>query len=202
VAGPVVFDLTWLVLGMLRPGFSIISQPVSGLGIAAGPCCRPGGPDSALMNAAFVAQGLLIVVGVFAAFQTIRELSPAARRTCVLLLGIGGVGSAMDGVFTLASAPLGHLTGFLLLFFVVPLCGFTTCGLLLRRSVSWRRFGTLLAAVGCPVTLALSILFFLTFNPSTVGTDQGVAGLTERIAGFELQGWYAALGWLAFRKLS
>ena len=64
VAGPVLFTLGWFVLGFISPGYtmwgtriapySIISQPLSGLGL---------GPTGPLMNAAFIASGLLIVVG-------------------------------------------------------------------------------------------------------------------------------------------
>src|SRR5260370_36028800 len=102
VAGPVVFTLGWFVLGFISPGytmwgarvapFSIISQPLSGLGL---------GPTGALMNAAFVASGLLIVLGAVGVFMAIPELSPSARWIGTVLLALPGVGSLIDGVFTL-----------------------------------------------------------------------------------------------------
>jgi len=50
------------------------------------------------------------------------------------------------------------------------------------------------------VTLALAVLYFATFTPTIEGIQRGVAGLTERILVVELQAWYVAMGWLAFRR--
>ncbi len=75
---------------------------------------------------------------------------------------------------------------------------FLVAGLVLRRISRWRRFGSWLL-LGSPLTLALLILFLFTFTPTAAGASSGVAGLTERILIVEVQSWYAALGWLAFR---
>ena len=56
--------------------------------------------------------------------------------------------------------------------------------------------------LGSPLTLALMVLYFLTFTPTVAGTQSGVAGLTERILVVEILAWYVALGWLAFRRTS
>lgn len=60
IAGPVLFTLAWVILGVLSPGYtawgtriapySSLSQPISGLGL---------GPTAPFMNAAFVLRGLL-----------------------------------------------------------------------------------------------------------------------------------------------
>jgi hypothetical protein len=63
------------------------------------------------------------------------------------------------------------------------------------------RFGTALMAAG-PVTLVLTVLYFATFTPTIQGIQTGVAGLTERILVLEIQAWYVALGWLAYRRPS
>lgn len=75
---------------------------------------------------------------------------------------------------------------------------FPVAGFLLRRIPCWRRIGAWLMLAG-PLTLALAVLYFLTFSPTAAGARTGVAGLTERILVVELQAWYVALGWLAFR---
>ncbi len=197
VAGPVLFTLAWFVLGFISPGYtmwgtriapySVISQPLSGLGL---------GPTGPLMNAAFIASGLLIVVGTVGVFQAIPELSPAARWIGTVLLALPGVGSLIDGVFTLERF-LFHFLGFGLA--LTTVVGFPVVGYLLRRVPGWRGFGSWLIVAG-PVTLALTVLYFATFTPTIDGVRHGVAGLTERILALELQAWYVAIGWLAFRR--
>src|SRR5579884_1610384 len=64
VVGPILFTLTWVILGFLSPGYtawgvrvapySPLSQPISGLGL---------GPTGPYMNAAFVLTGLMVMVG-------------------------------------------------------------------------------------------------------------------------------------------
>jgi len=197
VAGPVLFTLGWFVLGFISPGYtmwgtriapySIISQPLSGLGL---------GPTGPLMNAAFIASGLLIVVGAVGVFQAIPELSPSARWIGTAVFALPGVGSVIDGVFTLEHF-LFHFLGFGLA--LTTVVGFPVVGYLLRRVQGWRGFGSWLIVAG-PVTLALAVLYFATFTPTIDGVRHGVAGLTERILVLELQAWYVAIGWLAFRR--
>src|SRR5260370_11834 len=66
------------------------------------------------------------------------------------------------------------------------------------RVPGWVGVGGWLIVAG-PVALALAVLCFATFTPTIEGVQHGVAGLTERILVLELQAWYVALGWLAFR---
>ena len=197
ILGPVVFTLGWLVLGFISPGYtmwgvhvapySAISQPLSGLGL---------GPTGPLMNADFIVSGLLIVAGVVGVFATIRGLSPVARWTCTILLALPGVGGVIDGVFTFENF-LPHFFGFGLA--LTTVVGFPVVGFILRRIPSWRRFGTWLVAAG-PLTLALTVLYFMTFTPTVEGIQHGVAGLTERVLVLELDAWYVALGWLVISK--
>jgi hypothetical protein len=198
VAGPVLFTLAWLILGEISPGYtawgvhiapySPISQSISGLGL---------GITAPFMNAAFVSGGILLLIGVVGTFQSIREIGAGARWTCTVLFGLLAVGMAMDGIFTLESGAL-HFAGFGL-GIASAMLGFVAGGLILRRVPSFRRFGTWLL-LGCPLTLALTILYFLTFSPTVAGTQTGVAGLTERVLVSEVLAWYATLGWLAFRR--
>jgi len=200
VVGPILFTLAWVILGALSPGYtawgtriapySPISQPISGLGL---------GPTAPFMNATFVLSGLLILVGVVGIFQGIREMRALARWSCIVLLALSSLGMVVDGFFTLESI-LPHTAGFLL-GCATPVLSFAVIGLLLRPITSFRRFGTWLL-LGSPLTLALVILYFLTFSPTVAGIQTGVAGLTERILGIEVQAWFVVLGWLAFRRTS
>jgi hypothetical membrane protein len=167
----------------------MITQPFSGLGL---------GPNGALFNAAFLLGGLLIMLGVFGVFQTIGAGErPALRKAGVALLTLSGLGSVICGVFTLESFFL-HMAGFLL-GVGAPVFGFLVVGLFLRDIPRWRRFGTWLL-LGSPLTLVLIVLFFLTFQYDKMAAGVGVAGLTERILVLEVQAWFVAMGWLAFRR--
>jgi hypothetical protein len=193
-AGPVLFTCAWLVLGFVSPGYtawgayipySAVHQGVSGLGL---------GPTAPYMNAAFILNGVLSLVGVVAIFRTAPDLSPRARWTCTVLLAVPAVGSLIDGVFNLESFML-HNLGFALVLSVA--FWFPITGVLLRRIPRWRRLSAGLIAAG-PITVALAVLFFLTFTPTIDGSRTGLAGLTERLLILEIQAWYVALAWLAF----
>lgn len=196
VAGPVLLTAVWVVLGLVSPGYTLwgvrvapysaISQPVSGLGL---------GPTGPYMNAAFVVSGILLIAGAFGIIASIRELSPRARQVCTVLLALPGIGCVLDGVFTFESFFL-HFVGFLLA--LTTVAGFPIVGLILRRLPDWRRISTWLIAAG-PLTLILAALYFATFTPTTAGIQTGVAGITERILIVEIQAWYVAMGWLAYR---
>lgn len=198
VAGPILFTLAWFILGFLSPGFTIfgtliapyspISAGISGLGL---------GFTAPYMNAAFVLGGLLTLVGVVGSLHSIREMGIIARWASIVLLAFSGLGMAMDGVFTLESF-FPHLIGFFL-GAGTPVLSFLVTGFLLRRIPRWRRFGSWLL-LGSPLTLALLVLYFLTFSPTAAGARTGVAGLTERILVTEVFAWFVALGWLAFRR--
>jgi hypothetical membrane protein len=198
VAGPLLFTLAWVVLGVLSPGFTIfgtriapyspISAGISGLGL---------GRTGPYMNAAFVCSGLLLLAGVIGAVGGIREMSAGARWCCSVLLGLSALGLVLDGLFTLESF-LPHLLAFLLAT-GAPVLSFVVTGLLLRRIPRWRRYGTWLL-IGSPLTLALLVLYLHTFSPTAAGARTGVAGLTERILVVEILAWFVALGWLAFAR--
>jgi hypothetical protein len=197
VVGPVVFTLGWLILGFLSPGYtmwgvhvapySAVSQPLSGLGL---------GPTGPYMNAAFILSGLLMMAGAVGVFASITELGPVARWTCTVLLAAPGVGAVIDGMFTLESFFF-HFIGFGLA--LTTIVGFPVIGLILRRVPHWRRFATWLVVAG-PLTLALTVLYFMTFTPTIEGIQHGIAGLTERVLVLELDAWYVAIGFLAFRR--
>jgi hypothetical protein len=142
------------------------------------------------MNTAFVVSGLLLLVGVTGAVQSIRQVGAVARRTCSALLALSPL-----GIFTLESMLL-HSVGFFLAA-ATPVLSFLVAGLLLRRVPRWRRFGDWLL-LGSPLTLALLVLFFTTFNPTTSGAGRGVGGLVQRVLIVEVHAWFVALGWLAF----
>jgi hypothetical protein len=112
------------------------------------------------------------------------------------LLALPGVGGVIDGIFTFERF-LPHFLGFGLA--LTTVVGFPVVGFTLRRIPGWRRFGTWLVVAG-PLTLALTVLYFMTFTPTIEGIQHGIAGLTERVLVVELDAWYIALGFLALHR--
>jgi hypothetical membrane protein len=201
VLGPLLFTLAWIVFGVLQPAtptaFGVmgglsgaISNPISGLGV---------GPSAAPFNTAFVACGLLQLIGTVGAIQAIRPGGRIALRTlCVVLLAISPLCLALAGIFTLASALLVHVVVGTLLF-ASPVLGFLVTGAFLRGTPGWKQLGTALL-VASPLTLLLFILYLASFDQATASAGLGIAGLTERVLMVQVQAWYVALGWLAFRR--
>lgn len=197
-AGPVLFTLSWLVLGFVSPGYTLyghrftsyepISQPISGLGM---------GTTAPYMNTAFVATGLMLTVGVVAAFRTFPPDRPALRRWSVGLLAATGIGQVICGIFDLQST-MPHSLGFFLAA-GTPVVGFLVAGRYLRHVAGWRRLGTGLL-LASPLTLVLLIGFFATFQPTADGAEHGIAGLVQRLLILEIHAWFVAIGWLAYRR--
>jgi hypothetical protein len=200
VVGPILFTVSWIVLGELSPGYtawgiqfapySPISQPISGLGL---------GPTGPYMNAAFLLEGLFLLAGAVGIAQAIPQIGAGARWCCMALLALSALGAAMDGIFTLESF-LPHFIGFGL-GCGTPVLSFLVIGFLLRRTPSLRRLGNGLL-LASPLTLVLLILSVATFNQATVVAGQGIAGVTERILIVEVSAWFVALGWVAVRRAS
>jgi hypothetical membrane protein len=198
VAGPVLFTLTWLILGFVSPGYTLfdhrftdyspISQPVSGLGM---------GTTAPYMNTAFVVTGVLLIAGVVGAFRTFPADRPTLRRWSVGLLAGTGVGQIMVGVFDLEVVML-HSLGFFLAI-GTAIVGFLVAGRYLRGIPGWRRLGTGLL-FGSPLTLALLIGFFATFQPTAEGAEHGIAGLVQRLLMLQVHAWFVAIGWRAYRR--
>lgn len=198
VAGPVLLTVAWFVLGFINegyelfgvrvPGYSPISQPISGLGM---------GSTAPFMNAAFALNGLLLGIGILAVFHTTREDGPPTlRRVSTALLLLVPLGSVMDGLFDLEAMML-HSLGFFLAT-GTPVVTFLVAGSYLRRIHRWRRFGTRLV-IGSPLTLVLLVAFALTFTPTIEGMTHGVSGLVQRLLVLEVLAWPAAMGYHAWR---
>jgi hypothetical protein len=201
VAGPLLFTLAWIGLGVFQPptlslygvmgGLTgAISNPISGLGV---------GPLATQFNVAFVVCGLLQAIGCIAAVQVLaadRRAFP--RQLCAAGLAVSPICLSLAGVFTLASALVVHIIVGTLLF-LTPVVSFLATGLLLRGTPSHRRLGSALIAAA-PLTLLLFIAYSVSFDQATAAAGLGIAGLTERILMLEVQAWYVVLGWMAFRS--
>ena len=195
IAGPVLFTLSWLVLGVVSDGYTLwdhtftdyspISQSISGLGV---------GSTAPYMNTAFVLCGLLLIAGVIGVMQVTTPGRPTPRATTILL-ALTGAGQMMCGIFTL-KAIMPHMLGFVIAL-GAPIVSFLVAGRHFRGVPGWRRFGTWLR-LGSPLALVLLVAYFMAFEPTADGAEHGIAGLVQRIGVIHAFGWFAAMGYLAF----
>jgi hypothetical membrane protein len=187
IYGPIFFALAYTILGFIRPGFSQISEPISGLGV---------GANAPAMNLSFILTGVLMFIGVVWIFRNIREIGAIARRSCMLMLVLSPIGCIICGLYNYESSL--HFIGFFLAC-GIPIVCFPAVGFILRRVPHYRRIGNSLI-LGGPLTLVLMYWFMATFD--YLNTDVGIAGLTERILVLEVHAFYVVLGWIVFFKKS
>lgn len=175
--GCVLFTLSWVVLGLVSPGYPLfdmriedyspVSQPISGLGL---------GVTGPWMNTSFVVCGALIAVGLAAASRTWPSTQMSRTRLLArALVVVSGIGIGMCGLFDL-EAVLVHLVGFLLAVGAAAL-GYILAGLTLRQADPG--VARILLVAG-PLTMILLGAFMATFDPMSAAENQGAAGLTQR----------------------
>jgi hypothetical membrane protein len=152
------------------------------------------------MNSVFIICGVLLLAGVIG---VVLALPPGGRRVTriasSILLALSPVGLIIIGLFTLDS-PAMHLLGAMLIL-ATPVISFLITGLHLRDLPGWHQFGNKLL-VAAPLTLVLFVLYTVSFDQVAVAEGHGVAGLTQRLLFVDILTWFAAMGWLAFRRTS
>lgn len=193
IAGPVLFILTWIILGFARPGYSVVRQSVSALGI---------GPHGGLMDTAFVVGALLIFAGIFGINQSVRASSDTRagiRRLCMVLLALPAIGMLWAGIFNMHRITLHNIGAGLA--FTAPILAFLVAGIVLRRSSGQRGIGDWLI-LASPLTVALLIGFFTSAPLSALKSVDGggTLGIWERVLILEVFVWYVILGWRALHS--
>lgn len=187
VLGPIIFILASIVLGLLRPDYSMVRQPLSALAV---------GFNGGFMRAAFIVEGLFSIIGLFAVFRGLKnDFKTVSHLVCAVLLTLSPFGILWAGIFTMNTLAL-HMVGAQLAM-AAPIIVFPIVGFILRRVPDWRRFGTWMIAGG-PITLALLVGFMRSIPFSEMASGGGNFGLWQRALMFEVFFWYAAIGWFAF----
>jgi hypothetical protein len=189
--GAAGFTATWLVLGLLSPGYqmwdivvpsySAVSQPISGLGL---------GVTAPAMNTAFIVFGAFVAVGTWTATRTWpRTVLMRLARLGLLATGLGMI---VCGVFDLESMAM-HSLGFLLAV-GFPSVGLLLAGTALRRTGQMVGLGLLGAGLAA---LMLFALFLGTFDAEAAGAGHGVAGLVQRLLVTLVLGAVSVICWRA-----
>lgn len=191
VVGPILFVLSFTVAGFLRPGYSLISQAVSDLGV---------GPMAWLVDVGAILLGIGMIALAVAFFQVTRAImSPAWRWTSAILVALPGIGYIVGSIFTEAPSTLliHWLVGATLgLYF--PVVTFIVVGLALLRHREWRRYG-IYSLVMSIATVAAIVFVQLAFTPGSALIVFHVGGLAERVDIVVILAWYVAFGWRLFQ---
>jgi len=166
IVGPVLYTVTWLVLGFLDPTYSHTRDPISNLSAI-------GAPFAPVMTSIIVVFALLIVVF---AYGLHRGLPPGfwAGPAALVVAGVGYVGIALAplDLATPGDPSLPHtisatVTVFALMF--APLLLFRRLG----RDTAWRN----LRGYSIATTVAAFAFAFLASLPAFAGWD----GLMQRL---------------------
>ena len=190
VVGPPLFVAVYTLAGFLRPGYSPIHQTVSDLGV---------GSNGWLVDVSCVFIGLLLTGFAVGFTLNLRPvLHQGWRWLIAVLLALHGLGLAIAGIFTEAPATVAihWLVGANLGLFG-PVVTFLVTGLVLRRDIRWRGWGTSLL-IASLLTLVLLAIMAWVFTPGTLLASMRLGGLMERVVLIEIEVWYVALGWRLF----
>ena len=184
----VEFFVAQFVAQAAWPGYSLVDEDISNLGLVCTDAATACSPLNLVFNGGMFLNGLLVLLGVWFT----RKLWPrgAMTTTALWLLAVGGGdGSMLVGLFPLnVFLPL-HMAGAILALFVA---GF---GMLAMAAVLWRTyrgFAIYTLATGI-VTLAAFVLYALELY---LGLGRGIM---ERIAAWPHTLWYVVAGTLILR---
>ncbi|MBI2830076.1 MAG: DUF998 domain-containing protein [Chloroflexi bacterium] len=186
VAAPLLLATVILVAGLLTPGYNPLSETVSRLAI-------DGRPYSVLVNAGFVAYGILINGFAYGLYQRIKFYLYA--RFVWLLLAMYGIGMLLIGIFHDTSKGPGTsinpgtaLHGVFSLTAVLALVsGIAAFSVLTYKTPAWRGF--------CRLSRAIILLILLLSLVSHTDALKVTEGLWQRLTHLVLLTWveFAAL---------
>jgi hypothetical membrane protein len=179
------------------PGYSIVDQDISALGVTAcGPFVDPisgqtmdvCSPLHVVMNAGFVLLGLLTIAGAVLTFGA----WPHNRRAKfgLALLAVGGLGTILTGLSPANVDPTRHGAG-ALIYWILGSVGIVLLGLALWNA----RRGLAIFSLVCG---ALTLAAFVLYGAQTyLGLGRGIM---ERIAGYTPTIWLIVLGVVLLRE--
>jgi len=185
VAISVIQPIAWIILGLLRPGYSPIHQAISDLGT---------GPNGQIANTLGFLEGLLRIGFAAGLVIVLRRLPSAGLRVAgTTLIGISGAARLVVSVFTDAPSTVAIHSAATLVVVVTFVVGLVLIGMSLLKADPYRRWGiyTLLTAT---LTVMLFGGLFMAFKPGSPLAPAHIGGLLERITQVEMEAWFVALG--------
>ncbi len=185
VAISVMEPIAWVILGLLRPGYSPIHQAISDLGV---------GPHGHIVDTLGFLEGLLRIGFAAALVIVLRRLPSAGLRVAgASLLGISGAARLVVSVFTDAPSTVAIHSAATLVVVVTFVLGLVLIGMSLLKADLYGRWGiyTLLTAA---LTVVMFGGLFMSFTPGSPLAPAHIEGLLERITQVEMEAWFVALG--------
>lgn len=187
IIAPPLFIGTFTIAGLLRPGYSAMSQAASDLGR---------GANGWIFNWDLRLLGLLMICFALGFFFLLRSLLSRSKAiTVLLLLCISGLGAIGGGVFMevdpqhiamTATSGLLHGASFITLFLAFVIALFLM-GFSFLRVSEMRKYG-MYTVITALVTLLLNIVSV--FIPASLQ----IGGLMQRIMETESFAWYVVMG--------
>jgi hypothetical membrane protein len=192
IAGPVLFSMTTLICGGLRPGYDHVANFISELGAT-------GTSNENLMNyAGFIPSGILITLFGISLFL----LLPAQliSRTGSVFLSIFGIGMVLAGIFSCdpGCPPQGSFESIIhdrvsAVTFISAILGILFVGLSFRKIGPFGKLWRYSILSGClsAMLLALMINSF---------ESKSLTGMWQRLLLFSIFQWTAVVGLTLFKR--
>jgi hypothetical membrane protein len=188
VIGPILFVLVATIAGLLRPGYSVMSEAISNLGV---------GTNAWIQNSNFIITGLLFIAFAFGFYQRMQTvIRRVSLNIITFLLLLAGAALTIECFFStdIPGYPpqtihgTVHDTTFLVIF-VSLMIVFFIVGWQLRKTPSWRKYSWYSNITGMIAVVLLIVNFY------TSDHVPQVAGLIERIFIVVTFAWYARTGY-------
>jgi hypothetical membrane protein len=185
-AGPIIFLGVATLVGLLAPGYDIMTQSISELAV---------GPNGWLMTADFFIFGLSIIAFALGLYRSLSRGS----RVGTLLLVIVGLATFASGLFATdlqgaITTDTGTIHNMLfLIIFLALIISYIFSARALRKQAGWRMYARYTASMPVVVFGVLAVYI-------TMGSDPGdplfsIAGLIQRALLALAFGWITLTGW-------
>jgi hypothetical membrane protein len=187
IIAPFFFVCAYLVAGAARPGYSLIHQAISDLGV---------GTHAVLFNACMALTGVLLIAYAVGFGLSMRSvLSSRWRWISAGLLSLHGLGLVIAAIFTEAPATVSiHWLVGAQLGLLGPIFALLTIGLLWRGHREWRAWATFTLVWDLVMLLVLAFTFWA-FAPGSSLASAQLGGLMERVALISSEFWFVVVGW-------
>jgi hypothetical membrane protein len=192
VLGPILFVALFTLAGFLRPGYSVLRQSISALGV--GPTAWLGNTDAVI----FAVLLLAFAIGFY--FEMRHILNQAGRVAWLVLFILACVGIFNAAIFPAASSTAGlHWTIGFLPAFLAPVVAYLVVGWQWRRVSGWQGYGWY-SLVTALLAVVLIVLSFALLAPrrATGGPATPIGGLIERVLVLVAFAWPVVVGWRLF----
>lgn len=150
VIGPILFTAVVVILALLRPEYSHISQPISDLGAV-------GAPNATIQDANFIVFGLLVLAFAYGLHKGIGD-GKGSKIGPIAVAFFGGFSAIGDGIFPLPMEPFHTL---LFLVGIIPfMVGTFVISRRLKQDTRWQGYRLYSLATGVIAVILFLVLLY------------------------------------------